>query len=623
MNFHYYITAGFENTSHQVPNAFYLMYRTIMQILLLLLLAHFVYSITECPRECECDILPPNNASWAVHCHKGGINDTQFAEIITRLPVSLRSLDIQAPPWREKNKFKWNDNLNRFNQLRQLRLINCGIPAMSRNTRLPSLELLDIRHNDIEHATMSNFGGLPSLRFLDLSHNRLSILPTGVFTFLRSLKSLSLANNTITELSSNLLQGLQTLRALHLDGNRIPVKQINDLFNDVPQLQELYLNDCQLQNISNLSLNQVTQLRHLGLANNNLRAVPTTELRELNHLVLLDLSSNSITEIGPCAFCSNNLSHLDLSHNLLGLSKVPFHPDAFRNIPLQDIDLSFNHMNEFHSKWLGWIQGSIKTLGMAGNSLQGFNPQITETLTYLTNLNMAFNSIAEIPIVFPPQYYHLIFLNISGNSLSFLPDNLPYLLPNLRGLDISKNSFVTLSQVSIDYMNHLEKVYLNENPWDCSCSIQNIQQHMKERYRLRYLLRYDYVQCNEPTLFKGQPLLSVTDVNDCAVLFGARYGLTQSSELLILLIALLSAAVILSLLLIFTYSMRERKYKGSYVTREHSRTPLTMTHQISCSSSCSAASIPLTPPIPPPPPKLTTAYFVLKMISSEELKCVG
>lgn len=98
-------------------------------------------------------------------------------------------------------------------------------------------------------------------------------------------------------------------------------------------------------------------------------------------------------------------------------------------------------------------------------------------------------------------------------------------------------------------------------------------------------------------------------INECAVLFGARYGLSQSSELFILLAALLSAAVVLSILLIGLYFLRERQYKGSYVTREHSRTPLTMAHHISCSSSTSGASEPLTPPMPPPPPKATAAYF--------------
>ncbi|VDL75597.1 unnamed protein product [Nippostrongylus brasiliensis] len=578
-------------------------------LLLLLLLNDHVHGITECPRECECDAIPPSNSSWAVYCHRGGLNDSIFADILNRLPPTLKLLDIHAPLWRPPNKFKWSDNLNRFSQLKHLRLVNCGIPAMSRTTRLPSLELLDLRGNDIEHATMGNFGGMPNLKFLDLSHNHLSILPTGVFTFLHNLKYLSLANNSITELSANLLRGLRTLKSLRLDENRIPIKQINDLFVDVPQLEELHLNDCRLSSIANLSLNDVAQLRHLGLANNNLQTIPTQELRQLAHLAVLDLSGNDLDEVGACAFCSNNITRLDLSHNRLGLSKQPFHADAFRNIPLIELDLSFNHMDDFHSNSLGWAQESIRTLSMAGNSIGEFNPDITATLPSLHSLNMAYNNIGAIPIIFPPQFYHLIFLNISGNDIDSLPDNIAYLLPSLKELDISNNDFATLSQPASNFIDQLERVHLGGNPWDCSCSIQNIQQHMRDRYAMRHILRYHDARCAEPQLVKGQPLLSVTDINECAVLFGARYGLSQTSELFILLAALLSAAVVLSILLIGLYFLRERQYKGSYVTREHSRTPLTMAHHISCSSSTSGASEPLTPPMPPPPPKATAAYF--------------
>lgn len=99
-------------------------------------------------------------------------------------------------------------------------------------------------------------------------------------------------------------------------------------------------------------------------------------------------------------------------------------------------------------------------------------------------------------------------------------------------------------------------------------------------------------------------------MNDCAVLFGARYGLSQTSELVILLAAILLAATLLTLLLLCAYCMRERQYKGSYVTREHSRTPLTMIQHLSGSTSgSSAASEPLTPPLPPPPPKITAAAY--------------
>lgn len=587
-------------------------------LLLLLFLGYASAGGVQCPSQCECDLVPPTNHSWAVYCHRGAINDSIFADILNRLPLTLKSLDIEAPEWRKPSKFRWNDNINRFAQLRVLRMVGCGLPAMSRTIRLPSLEVLDLRGNDIDHATMSNFGGMPALRVLDLSHNRLSILPTGVFTYLRSLRSLSLVNNSISELSANLLRGLSTLRVLHLDSNPIPIKQINDLFSDVPQLDELYLNYCRLSSIGNISLDRVPQLRHLGLAGNELRLVPTRELQKLQHLTVLDLSHNELQEIGPCAFCANNLTKLGLSHNLLGLSKIPFHSDAFRNIPIRELDLGYNHMNEFNSQWLGWAQDLLTSLSLSGNFLKDFLPEFTHSLPSLTQLHMADNEIRELPFSFPSEYQLLRVLNVSGNHLASFPDNIIYSLPEMKELDISRNQYSSLSHIGVSFLANVDRVHLTGNPWDCGCHVQNLQHHMRSRYAMRHILHYQNVRCAEPRLVEGQPVLSIEEMNDCAVLFGARYGLTQSSELLLLLAGLLCAAFFLSVILACLYCIRERQFKGSYVTREHSRTPLTMAQ--SCASShdpysidglepisdCLSASPPL---IPPAPPKPAAAYF--------------
>lgn len=218
---------------------------------------------------------------------------------------------------------------------------------------------------------MSNFGGMPKLRVLDLSSNHLNILPTGVFTYLRSLRSLTLSNNTITDLSTNVLRGLSSLRVLRLDWNSIPIEQINDLFSDVSQLDELYLNHCNLSSVSKLALDQIPQLRQLGIGGNGLRMVPTKELQAVPQLTVLDLSNNAIQEVNACAFCANNITKLDLSHNLLGVSEdSPFDVDAFRNIPLRHLDLSYNHMDDFNSKWLGWAQDELISIALSGNVIK-------------------------------------------------------------------------------------------------------------------------------------------------------------------------------------------------------------------------------------------------------------
>ncbi|ULU10395.1 hypothetical protein L3Y34_014590 [Caenorhabditis briggsae] len=583
------------------------------------------FALPSCPSLCECD---KKDSSWNVYCRKAVINDTVYAEVLNQLPLTLRSLHIQPPTNRGgSNKLRWNDNINRFAQLRVLRLINCQIPAMSRSIRLPSLEVLDLRSNNIEHATMSNFGGMPKLRVLDLSSNHLNILPTGVFTYLRQLRSLSLSNNTISDLSTNLLRGLNSLRVLRLDRNPIPIEQINDLFTDISQLDELYLNHCNLSSISLLALDRIPQLRQLGIGGNDLKHVPSKEMRSLSQLSVLDLSYNSIQEIPACALCNTNVSKLDLSNNLLGIAKgSQFNEDAFRNIPLRHLDLSFNHLDEFDSKWLGWAQEELTSIALSGNLMKHFDEVWTHSLKSLVHLEMAYNHIKYIPVQLPTRYYHLTSFNISGNELSYLPDNINNLLPNVKALDISTNRFHTFSHTDLAFLNNLDQVYVDGNPWDCSCAIQGLQVHMRDRYAMRHILNYENVRCATPSLVEGHSVLAITDVNDCAVLFGARYGLTQTSEMLILLAGVLLFAAFLLMILGCIYFLRERQYKGSYVTREHSRTPLTMANTHSCSSSTNDTHGPLSPPfdpflvstetfkatpplIPPISPKPGSSYF--------------
>ncbi|GMR55806.1 hypothetical protein PMAYCL1PPCAC_26001, partial [Pristionchus mayeri] len=587
----------------------------LLNLLLLLLLAGFC---TPCPKECECDVSPTTNETLSAYCGKGGLDDSKLTVLLHSLPSGIRSLEISTPSWRPANSFRWNDNLNRFSSLRQLRLIGCGMPSLSR-PRLPNLELLDVSNNRIDHATMANFAGFPSLKVLDLSNNKLSVLPTGVFAYLKKLTSLSLANNSISEASSNILRGLENLRTLRLDRNRIPVGHLNDLISDVRSLEELGVGGCHVNPLSNLSLDRLPELRSIDLSNNNLKRVPSAELAALPRLTSLSLAFNRIDEIEPCAFCGNNLTKLDLSHNKLGLRGKSLVEGAFDGTSLTHLDLGFNHIENFESTTIGVAQRTLKSLSLSGNYLTTFDSTSTRTLHALTSLHLAHNMISDLPLIFPPEYYQLKALNLSSNQLYYLPDNLGSLLGNLKEFDLSHNRLKSLSTAAAEFIDTIDQVYLAGNPWDCNCGLQQMQEHMRQRFALRRQLEYGATRCSTPEILKGQAILSAVAVNDCAVLFGASYGLSQSSELLLLLGALLIAGALLVVLLLLLCYGRERQYKGSYATRECSRTPLTMTlpphgiSGISCSTSSSSASDTednnLSPPLPPPPKAMASLYF--------------
>jgi Leucine-rich repeat (LRR) protein len=239
-----------------------------------------------CPSECDCEEITTDfKQSVTINCYNGGLNSTDFSKILENLSSTINILEIRAPA-SQPNSFEWNDNLNRFQRLERLSMINCGIPSISQSARLKSLQHLDLHGNHIDYLYMTTFAGLTSLELLDLSHNRLSNLPSGVFNLIKKLKFLNLAHNRLSTLATNLLLGPKNLHTLQLDGNKITAKQINEQFSDIKSLQRLEINDCGLgdDGISHLKLSKIENLKRLGVGGNNLTKVPSATLRNLPNL---------------------------------------------------------------------------------------------------------------------------------------------------------------------------------------------------------------------------------------------------------------------------------------------------------------------------------------------------
>jgi Leucine-rich repeat (LRR) protein len=397
-----------------------------------------------CPSECDCEEITTDfKQSVTINCYNGGLNSTHFSTILENLPTSISILEIRAPTSRP-NSFEWNDNLNQFQRLERLSMINCGIPSISQSARLKSLQHLDLHGNHIDYLYMTTFAGLTSLELLDLSHNRLSNLPSGVFNLIKKLKYLNLAHNRMTNLAANLLLGPKNLHSLQLDGNKISAKQINEQFTDVRSLQRLDLNDCGLgdEGISHLKLTKIENLKRLGVAGNNLTKVPSSTLRNLPNLETIDLSKNRIRSLEPCSFCSCNISEILLGHNLLGIDETAISPEAFADTKITSLDLSFNYFDQFDSSILGSAQPTVRILDLSGNNLGGFHHRLTYSLIALSHLHMAANGIKDIPASLPYEYTRLQFLNISKNRIEYLPEDIASLLPSLRVMDLSHN-FIT------------------------------------------------------------------------------------------------------------------------------------------------------------------------------------
>lgn len=278
-----------------------------------------------------------------------------------------------------------------------------------------------------------------------LANNHITVLPSGAFIYLKRLRHLAIAYNNFSELPSSFLRGPVNLEGLELDGNPLGQPgQINNLFGDVPYLKRLELNFCSLDDskVAQIQLNKVPLVRRLGLSGNNLTEVPSSSFRALAHLETIDLRFNQIRRIQPCAFCSCNITRVFLGHNLLGVNPKSINTEAFADVSIKEVDLSYNFFDEFESRLLGYAETSVESLDLSGNNLPTPKPVYTLTLPKLVRLHMADNKFGDLPPFLPPEYSRLEFLNLSRNSLTYLPDNIDGYLNGLRSLDLSHNSFV-------------------------------------------------------------------------------------------------------------------------------------------------------------------------------------
>lgn len=130
-----------------------------------------------------------------------------------------------------------------------------------------SLEILDLRYNNIsklgkrqfEGAShlkelhlfgnqlisihQSAFHGLKNLKSLYLGKNHLKSLNPGVFSHLTNLEILSLEANYFSTLKANVFRGLRNLKSLYLYSNSLDALDIRQMLTFMPALKEISLHD--------------------------------------------------------------------------------------------------------------------------------------------------------------------------------------------------------------------------------------------------------------------------------------------------------------------------------------------------------------------------------------------
>lgn len=249
--------------------------------------------------------------------------------------------------------------------------------------KMPALHRLHLSTNCLESLNLTSEQISSSLYELDISNNRLEqlVADEGAVTALGNLTYLNLSLNRLERLPAGFFSWLPSLRSVDLSYNDVAIclpKEANVSVDSLPtcvdwkniaSLRQLYLKGCNLKMVP-LSAFSGLQLTHLELADNpglivqeSIRSLPRTlqhlglgnthiqdlDFSSFRSLTFLNISRNSITHL-PASLLDLDLKVLDLRHNRL--SALPTDQARTLATKLQKIFLTGNPFNCCQIEWL-------------------------------------------------------------------------------------------------------------------------------------------------------------------------------------------------------------------------------------------------------------------------------
>lgn len=266
----------------------------------------------------------------------------------------------------------------------------------------------------------------PGLQVLDLSDN-LGLDPTFIFEYdIPTLQTLRLNHCDLTDLPSEAPRFASTLRTFSLDGNLL--KELPRWLFEMPELNELSLYGNEIESVEfpqnshlikviNFSYNPITRVTTEENFNVQLLNFTQTKLSSIPDLFLpqlktLCLSKCCIEGHLDYSICPNLLS-LDLSFN-----KIESLSDNFVNSCkcLTNLNLSNNLLECLPECFSS--SPNLTKISLSNNRLTSLPTSFMNSLT-LENLNISYNKIEKLQ---PFRFNNLRYLNISNNQIAELPD---------------------------------------------------------------------------------------------------------------------------------------------------------------------------------------------------------
>ncbi|KAK2501396.1 hypothetical protein MC885_008572 [Smutsia gigantea] len=423
-----------------------------------------------CPGRCSCDSMQ------SVQCYR-------LTEVPSGIPSTTKKLYISHSRIQRLQLC----NFTRMLALEDFILLASGTESVENDTfkTLSTLKTLELWKNKLRRVP----NGLPaSLEVLKLNDNSIYVLQGSDFEGLKKLKILELKNNLISSLCPRTLSSLVSLENLMLDGNSIEsvagqlvlphlkhMSMENNKLHLIPanfftSLQSLRFLSFSGNFLTKIPINMPKSLLYLKMERNQLKVVRFRDMKHLENLSHLYLSENSLSSIDGAQLLAN-LTTLELSQNQLQM--LPLRLPA----RLQKLDISNNLIQRVTAQDFQDLR-DLKHLFLDNNIVSLFEAGALQRCSQLSNLALEQNLLLSIPQRLPGT---LARLDLKGNAIQDIAEKELKDLKQLQVLNLRNNKISALDLRALEGLPRLRYLYLDGNPWNCTCSLLRVREVLKAK----------------------------------------------------------------------------------------------------------------------------------------------
>ncbi|XP_008689393.2 nephrocan isoform X1 [Ursus maritimus] len=436
----------------------------------LVLLSLSAGSHPTCPGRCSCD------SRQSVQCYR-------LTDVPSALPSTTKKLYISH----SKIQHLQMSSFTRMLALEDFVLMASGTESVENDTfkTLSTLKTLELWKNKLRQVPRI----LPaSLEVLKLNDNSIYVLHRSDFEGLKELKILELKNNLISSLSPSTLSPLVSLQSLMVDDNRIEsvagplalphlksMSMENNRLHLVPasfltSLQSLQFLSFSGNFLTKIPINLPKSLLSLKMERNRLKVVRFRDMKHLENLSHLYLSANSLSSIDGAQILAN-LTTLEMSQNQVQM--LPFRLPA----RLQKLDISDNLIQRVTAQDFQDLR-DLKHLFLDNNIVSLFEAGALQMCSQLSNLALEQNLLLSIPLRLPGT---LARLDLKGNAIQDIAERELKDLKQLQVLNLRNNKISALDLNVLEGLPRLRHLYLDGNPWNCTCSLVRAREILKAK----------------------------------------------------------------------------------------------------------------------------------------------